>query len=220
MNYERSSGAFLTAAAALTVLVLAAACGINSMPTKDVWFTQHYIIMQDYERSAYRSLNEAGKLAFRDLFWSVRTPDARATYEARLQYVKDNYWKENSRQPWNTDRSRIYLLNGSPASIDVDQNNNWAMSAMEGAATGAAGVSDRSHEDVGANTGEIWTYQYNQNLIQYAFAFVQPNQWRQVQVQFAGNRFLGDFETYSRTVVFGVENPEKYQEEIAKLEKK
>lgn len=56
---------FHAAAVALLTIVFLASCGVNLMPTKDVWYAQHYSIMQDFERSAYRTLSEAGKKSFR-----------------------------------------------------------------------------------------------------------------------------------------------------------
>jgi len=212
----------LSAAGILALLGLAGACGVNSMPTGDVWFTQHYIIMQDFERADYRGLNEEGKAAFHDLFWSYRTPQARAAFEARMQYVMDNYKRENSRQPWNTDRGRIYILNGEPASVEIDQNVNWAMAPVPGSTgmTGAAGTDARDREDLGANRAELWTYPYKDNFIKYGFVFIPPNQWRMAQPPFAGNRYLGEFENYTKEVFFGVEDLDQYKEEIAALPKK
>lgn len=201
----------------LIVLGLAS-CGINTLPTKDVWYTQHYIIMQDFERQAYRGLSDAGKIAFQDLFWKARNPDALGIFAARLESIRKNFWMENSRQPWNTDRARIYLLNGSPTSIDYDQNVDWALTVLPGQSADAS--TDRSNEDIGANRAEIWTYPYDKYLIKYVFVFVQPNRWTMVQSSLVNNQFLGEFESNSRTTVFGIKDPEKYKQEIAALEKK
>jgi GWxTD domain-containing protein len=215
MNHGNMPRTFLALGAIFLTVLAAAGCGINTMPTKDVWFTQHYIIMQDFERSAYRSLSNEGKKAFQELFWSARTQDARSTFDARLEYVKENFWKENSQQPWNTDRSRVYLLNGSPASIDVDQNNSWAISGASSVLTQAT---DRSNEDVAANRAELWIYPYDQYLIKYTFVFVQPYQWKITTT--TGSRYLGDFENYNRNVTFGITDLERYQQALAALEKK
>jgi GWxTD domain-containing protein len=134
-------------------------------------------------------------------------------YQARLDYVIKNYWKENSQQPWNTDRSRVYLLNGSPASIDYDQNVDFA-SALPGQ---MAQATSRSNEDVAANRGEIWTYPSGPNFIRYIFIFVQPNQWKMTAT---GTRYLGELEDYNKTVVFGITDLPKYQQDLAALEKK
>jgi GWxTD domain-containing protein len=207
-----------TGATLLIVLGLAS-CGISMMPTKDVWFTQHYIIMQDFERDAYRTLSEPGKMAFQDLFWKYRSPDSKAAFAARLDYVTKNYWKENSRQPWNTDRSRIFLLHGSPAAIDYDQNVSWAMTVLPGGSGAVA--SDRSAEDLQANRAEIWTYQFDKYLIKYGFVFVVgSSSWKAAMPPTAGNQYRGEFEDYSRKVVFAVTDLAGYKQEIAGLEKK
>ena len=199
-------------AAVLSLLALAA-CGVNTMPTKDAWFTQHYIIMQDFERTAYRALSTEGRKAFQELFWAVRTQDAQAMYRARLDYVIKNFWKENSQQPWNTDRSRVYLLNGSPASIDYDQNVSFAQ-AVGGQ---MAPATDRTNEDVGANRAEVWIYPYDKYFIKYTFAFVQPYQWKITQT--TGNRYLGELETFNKNITFGIVDLEKYKQELADLQK-
>jgi GWxTD domain-containing protein len=206
------AGPFVIAVMAL------ASCGINLMPTKDVWFTQDYIIMQDFERDAYRTLSEPGKIAFHDLFWKYRTADAKGIFEARLDYVKKTFWKENSQQPWNTDRARTYLLNGSPAAIDYDQNIDFALTVLPG--TQSSVSTDRSNEDIQANRAEIWTYQYDKYLIKYVFVFVQPTSWRMVQTALTNNRYLGEFENSSKTETFGISDPAAYKQDIAGLEKK
>lgn len=174
---------FALGAIFLSVLALTAR-GVGAMPKKDAWFTQHYIIMQDFERKAYRALSVDGR-------------------------------KENARQPWNTDRSRVYLLNGSPASIDVDQNANWGSIGLPGEMRQAT---DRTNEDVAANRAEVWTYQYDKYLINYIFAFVQPYQWKITQT--TGNRYLGELEDFNRNVTFGITDLEKYKQDLAALEKK
>lgn len=198
----------------LAILTLPAR-GVSAMPKKDAWFTQHYIIMQDFERKAYRTLSVDGKKAFQELFWAARTSEARAKFQVRLEYVKKNFWKENTRQPWNTDRSRVYLLNGSPASIDVDQNVDFASVVLPGQTVQAT---SRSNEDVGANRAEVWVYPYDNYFIKYTFAFVQPYQWKITQT--TGNRYLGDFENYNKNVTFGIADLEKYKQDLAALDKK
>ena len=47
----------------LSVLALPAR-GVGAIPKKDAWYTQHYIIMQDFERKAYRELSADGRKAF------------------------------------------------------------------------------------------------------------------------------------------------------------
>ena len=209
---------FALGAIFLSVLALAAS-GVGAIPKKDTWYTQHYIIMQDFERKAYRALSVDSRKAFQELFWAARTSDARATFQARLGYVTKNYWKENSQQPWNTDRSRIYLLNGSPAAIDFDQNVSWALTTMP-TGQGGAVATDRSNEDIGANRAEIWTYAYSRYFIKYGFVFVTPNSWRSATPPAAGTQYRQQFEDYSKNVTFGIVDLEKYKQELAGLEKK
>jgi GWxTD domain-containing protein len=186
---------------------------VSAIPKKDAWYTQHYIIMQDFERKAYRALSENGRKAFHELFWAARTTQARANYQIRMDYVMKNFWKENARQPWNTDRSRIYLLNGNPASIEVDQNVDWTM-VPGGQVAQATG---RSNEDLGANRAELWIYSFGQNLIRYIFVFAPPYQWKNAST---GNRYLGELEDYNKNVVFGITNLERYKQDLEGLEKK
>jgi len=201
-----------------TVLVLivgVAAAVAAGIPKKDVWYTQHYFIMQDFERKLYKDLSEEGRKGFQALFWTVRTPEARAKFEARMDFINKNYKPENRSQPWNTDRGRVYLLNGSPASIDYDQNTSWAMTALPGSGSVAT---DRSNEDLGANRAEIWVYPYEQFFIKYTFAFVQPNQWRITQT--TGNRYLGELENYNKNVTFGITDEAAYKQALDGLAKK
>jgi GWxTD domain-containing protein len=207
---KRSSWLVL-ALAGLSVLAVASR-GLGAIPKKDAWYTQHYIIMQDFERKAYRKLSEAGRKGFQELFWAARTSEARAKFEARLDYVKKNFWKENNQQPWNTDRSRVYLLNGSPASIDVDQNVSWA---TIGTPREMRQETDRTNEDVAANRAELWTYPFDKYLVRYIFAFVPPYQWKITAG--TGSRYLGEFETYNRTVTFGIVDLEKYKQVLDEL---
>lgn len=204
------------AAGAFLVLVFLSSCRVQMMPSKDVWYTQQYPIMQDFERTAYRTLSEAGKKEFQDLFWAAREPRSRAIFQDRLSYVLNAFKRENSSQPWNTDRARIYLLNGPPASIDVDQNTSW------GAQIGqpATGAVSRSNEDVGANRAEVWTYSFRKQYIKYAFTFAPPNEWKMSPAVVSGSAFVGELEEYNKTVTFGIRDLEGYRQSLEALEKK
>jgi len=191
-------------------------CSINMIPTKDEWFTKHYIIMQDFERQAYRDLSPAARVEFQKLFWEARDPESKKIFDERMDFVMKTYKRENSRQPWNCDRARIYLLNGSPASIDSKQADDWTTQFGQGV-SGAAGVSDRSNEDISANTAEIWVYQYDKYFVQYAFTFKPPNEWRMAQAQFAGNRYVGALENQSKEITFGILNPIQYTQQVERL---
>lgn len=196
--------------------VLAVSASLSAaIPRKDTWYTQHYIIMQDFERKLYRDLSPEGRKAFQELFWAARTSDAKARFKARLDYVLLNFKTENRKQPWNTDRGRTYLLNGSPASVDYDQNTSWAMAITPGQASESA---SRSNEDLGANRAEIWVYPYDQYFVKYTFAFVQPNQWRRTQT--TGNRYLGELEDFNKAVTFGIVDEAAYKQALDGLDKR
>lgn len=197
----------------LLALVPAGARVSAAIPRKDAWYTQHYMIMQDYERKLYRDLSEEGRKGFQELFWAARTSEARGKFLARMDYIGKNFKPENRKQPWNTDRGRVYLLNGAPASVDYDQNVSFnTQFLMPGQSSDQPG---RSTEDVGGNRAEIWIYPYGQYFIKYTFAFVQPNQWKITQT--TGSRYLGDFETFNKTVTFGVVDEAAYKEALDKL---
>ena len=198
----------------LSVLTLATS-GTAAIPKKDVWYTQHYIILQDFERKLYRTLSEEGRKGFQAIFWAARSPEARGKFAARLDYVIKNFWKENSKQPWNTDRGRTYLLNGAPASVDYDQNVGFAGTMLPGQ---TADTTSRSNEDVGANRAEIWIYPYDKYFIKYTFAFIQPSQWRITQT--TGSRYLGELEDYNKKVTFGIVDEAKYKQQLDALAKK
>ena len=198
-----------------SVLAIAATAAAAAIPKKDVWYTQHYVIMQDFERKLYRDLTEEGRKGFQQLFWAARKTDARVLFDARMEFVMKNYKTENSKQPWNTDRGRILLLNGPPASIDYDQNISFSSTIMPGQTSDAT---SRSGEDVAANRAEVWTYPFDKYFIRYTFYFVQPNQWRITQT--TGSHYLGDLENFNKTVTFGIVDEEKYKQDLALLEKK
>ena len=134
-------------------------------------------------------------------------PKLGGKFKARLEFVIKNFWKENSKQPWNTDRGRTYLLNGAPASIDYDQRVDLASIATR---PGQGLDVASSNEDVGANRAEVWIYPYDQYFIQYTFAFVQPSQWRRTQT--TGSRYLGELETFNKTVTFGIVDEASYKQ--------
>lgn len=205
----------------LSVLALLAmaAPGAAAIPKKDSWYTQHYIIMQEFERKAYRSITVEARKLFQELFWAARTTEAKAKFDARLDYVKKNFWKENSQQPWNTDRARTYLLNGSPAAIDIDQNASWALSALPSGMSGAVTGTDRSNEDVGANRAEVWTYSYDRYFVKYGFIFVQPNSWKPATPPAAGTQYREMLEDFNRDQTFGVVDLEKYKQALVELQK-
>jgi GWxTD domain-containing protein len=201
--------------AAAVFVVLLAGCGMNLVPSRDSWYMQHYIIMQDIERDVYKGLTEEGKLQFQALFWQSRPAESKKIFDRRMDFAVKQFRRENSSQPWNTDRARIYLLNGSPQSVDYKQTDNWQMSAREGA--GNSTMTDRSDEDIQARTAEVWTYQFGDQYILYNFIFDRPKNWKLDIGSFSGNRFLGTFEKENRENTFPIVDLDAYKAELEKL---
>lgn len=207
-----------TGALVLVILILGA-CGASMLPTKDIWYGEHYIIMQDFEREAYKKLSPEAREKFQTLFWEARSPESKMVFMKRLDYVMKAFRKENSHQPWNTDRARIFLLNGNPASVEYRQTDNWAMRVQEGG-TGATGITqERDKEDIQARTAEVWSYPYKGQLIYYVYAFSAPNKWKLAQGTFSGNRFLGALEIRNREQTYGIIDIEQYTKELENLKK-
>jgi GWxTD domain-containing protein len=201
-------------AALLAGVAATAGCSAGLMPTRDAWYTQHYYLMQRYEQDAYKKLSDAAKPQFQALFWEARSPEAKKLFDSRMEFILKTFAKENRSQPWNTDRARIYLLNGSPANIDYKQTP-WTMKTALGGGTGVSGV-DRTNEDVQAMTDEVWTFPSQDHIIEYTFSYTQPNEWR-LQIRPDQNRYLGEFELYNRQKVFGPLNPDEYRVKLEAL---
>lgn len=196
--------------------LLLGGCGMNLIPSHDQWYMQHYIIMQDFERDAYKQLSPEEKPEFQSLFWEARSPEAKAEFAKRLEFVMKAFKRENSANPWNTDRARIYLLNGSPASIEYKQTDDWGVS-MTRDPNQTGSVDDRSKENIQARTAEDWTYQYPKAIIHYIFRFSAPKRWELATASFSGNRYLGEFEIRSRTTTFAINDIETYKGKLGKL---
>jgi GWxTD domain-containing protein len=201
---------------------LLAACGLQMSPSKDPWFAQHYYIMQDFEQQAYKSLGPTAKLEFQKLFWEVRAPQSKLEFDGRMAVINETFKKENARQPWNTDRSRVYLLNGKPAQIEYKQNDAWAVGSggrrPDDPIRGAAGVDDRSGEDVSADTSQEWTYRYESFLVKYIFQFSKPNSYIMRQSgNIEGNRYLGALELQNKLQAYGIVNEKQYKEKLEAL---
>ncbi len=200
---------------------LLAACGLQMSPSKDPWFAQHYYIMQDFEQQAYKSLGPTAKLEFQKLFWEVRAPQSKLEFDGRMAVINETFKKENARQPWNTDRSRVYLLNGKPAQVEYKQNDNWAIGTgrqQNDPAKGAAGVDDRTGEDVSANQAEEWTFRFNNFLVKYVFQFSRPNSWLSRQASnIESNRYLGELELQNKLQTYGIVGEKQYREKIEAL---
>lgn len=198
------------------IFLFSAACGVGMLPSKDSWYAKHYFIMHDFEREIYKKLTDEGRLQFQTLFWEARQPIARENFDARIAYIERVYRTENRSQPWNTDRARVYLLNGPPASIDYRQNTDWATSAVnQPGRSGTQQVSDRSNEDIQANTAEIWIYPYDKYFVNYIFTFSPPNSWKLNPSTYQNNQYLQALENLNKDLTYGIVDEKAYK---AKLE--
>jgi len=204
------------AVAWLSMVVILGGCSINLLPSGDPWYMQHYMIMQDFERSAYKDLTPEAKTKFQNLFWEVRRPESYQEYQRRMEFIMKQFKRENSAQPWNTDRARIFLLNGSPASIEYKQMDAWGISTTRDKAQ-AGSVGDRSGENIQARTGEGWSYSYEKGIVYYVFAFSPPKSWELVQTPFSGNRYIGELEILNRKRTYGIVDRDKYDQALAQL---
>lgn len=203
-------------------LLCLSACSINLLPSKDKWYAEHYIIMQDFEWKVYKELSPAGREQFQALFWKVRAPSAQETFMSRLDYVTKNFKKESSSRPWATDRGRIYLLNGNPVEIRYVDNTNLGgrsvVSTDTAAASGAGRNVDRSKEDIAARMSELWVYPFRGNVITYQFNFVRPKSMK-LSTDMSDSQFRGELELYSRVAVYRILDVKKYLEQLEELKK-
>lgn len=199
------------------------ACSVKLMPSKDPWYAKHYIIMHDFEWAKYNELSPEGKIQFQELFWKVRDPRARATFESRLEYVIKNFKMESRHTPWNTDRGRTYLLNGNPAGVRYATNTDLGGIAVvstrgEGSSVLGGVNIDRSGEDIDARQAELWVYPYGIYRITYEFKFSPPREWRFIP-ELSENSFREELELYNRQVVYGIIDMKKYREQLEELQK-
>lgn len=196
------------------IAMIFASCGISMMPTHDEWYTKHYYIMQDFERDTYKKLSPVARLEFQKVFWEARDPKSKKVFDERMDFVMKTYKRDNARQPWNCDRARIYLLNGPPNDVETTQNTNWAMGVQQGAGSGVSSATDRTNEDISANTQEVWTYRWEIYLVNYVFTFRPPNEWRYTS---GTGRYLGALEIWSKENTYGILNRGEYDMKIEEL---
>jgi len=200
---------------------LLAACGINLIPSKDDWYSMHYYVMQDYEWQAYKQLGPTAKLEFQKIFWTVRSIYAKDEFEKRVEYCMKNYKRENSRQPFNVDKAHVYILNGPPTQIQFVQNNNWGIqSGTPTSANGgqfSTGQSDRTNEDVAANSAEVWTYPIGSRMVNYVFQFRSPNSWNLQQSSTEEGRYRGELELSNKNGFFAVTDVAGYKKKLEEI---
>ena len=189
---------------------------LNALPKKDAWYTMHYFLMQDYERKAYKSLSANGKLEFQKVYWQFRSPAAKEEFDRRMAYIEPTFKVENSSQPWNTDRARIYLLNGRPAGVEQKQNDFWTGQVTPIGAQSNVNQ-DRSGEDIQGRTLEVWSYSFDRRVVQYAFSFSAPNKWVQVQISASGGRYIQGLERQSRAETWGPTDENAYKAKLDEI---
>jgi GWxTD domain-containing protein len=208
----------------ILLILCFSACSVSLMPSKDPWYAKHFYIMQDFEWDIYKELTPEGKAQFQELFWKVRDPKVRALFEQRLEYVTKVFKTESRHTPWNTDRGRVYLLNGNPAEVRYAENTDIGgitvvpTQGEGGGVLGGVNV-DRSGEDIGARQAERWVYPFKSYRITYQFNFSQPNKWK-FSPTIGESSFREELELYCRQVVYGVIDMKKYREQLEMLEKK
>lgn len=188
-------------------------CRVNLIPKVDNWFSQHYVTMQDWERKFYKELSLEGKERFKKIFWESREPDARKIFQRRMDTIEKIFKKENFIQPWNTDRARIFLINGDPQFISYKESDDWYEPRTSGV------FKDREFEDIQSRMQEIWTYQFGRHIIEYRFNFYPPNEWRLDTAAYR-NPFLVEFEKANRDITYGVVDKDYYLKLLSELKKK
>jgi GWxTD domain-containing protein len=197
-----------------------ASCSLQMLPSRDPWYAKHYFIMQNYERETYKKLSDEGRQEFQKLFWQARQPLAKEQFDERISYIERIYKSENRSQPWNTDRGRIYLLNGPPASIDYKQNTDWVMTIDTTTGQSGSQMTERSKEDIQATTAEVWTYPYDKYFVYYIFTFAPPSTWKLSPSSYQNNPYLEGLETLNKDLIFGVVNEEEYKDQLSGLAQK
>ncbi len=202
------------------LVVFVASCSLQMLPSRDPWYAKHYFIMQNYERETYKKLSDEGRQEFQKLFWQARQPLAKEQFDERISYIERIYKSENRSQPWNTDRGRIYLLNGPPASIDYKQNTDWVMTIDTTTGQSGSQMTDRSKEDIQATTAEVWTYPYDKYFVYYIFTFAPPSTWKLSPSTYQNNPYLEGLETLNKDLIFGVVNEEEYKDQLSGLAQK
>jgi GWxTD domain-containing protein len=197
------------------------ACSVGLFPSKDPWYAQHYIIMQDFEWDTYKTLSETAKTQFQELFWKVRDPQAQQIFQSRLKVATESFKKENSSTPWNTDRGRIFLLHGKPAELryveDTSMGGRDYTSTITSPQRAQVNV-DRSGEDIGARMSELWVYPFKGYLINYKFDFSQPRQWK-LSTNMSESAYRDEFELNSRVMTYRIIDVEKYKAQLEELKK-
>jgi GWxTD domain-containing protein len=203
---------------AILFLLCFTACSIKFFPSKDEWYAKHFIIMQDFEQKTYKELSTAGKQKFQELFWMVRDPLAEEIFMGRLDYVIENFKKENHNHPWSTDRGKIYLLNGPPAEI---RHFESAGGVLVGSGRRRGTPVDSGRQDVSGIFFELWiypVYPYKIYRVTYQFSFMPPRQWK-LDIDMPDSTYIGELERYNREETYGIIDVEGYREHLEALKR-
>jgi GWxTD domain-containing protein len=203
----------------LLILAVVAGCGVNLHPIIDDWYALHYFIMQDFEKTAYKDLAVEDRGKFQTMFWDARTSKARQEFQNRLEYVNKFHKNENTIQPWNTDRSRVFLLNGLPDQITetkgFDKNDYRGGAIGGGGATSGFSTVDRSGEDITSMTAVIWQYQHKEQSVRYTFQHATPREFKLLSI----GQFEKEFEQFNKDTLYRIGDKEKYALGLKSLKK-
>jgi len=95
-------------------------------PKYQEWLKLVSYIITDQEREVFLKLKrDADREAFIESFWKMRDPtpgtpenEYKEEIIKRFEYVNTNFKRGSSREGWQTDMGRIYMILGPPASIE------------------------------------------------------------------------------------------------------
>lgn len=195
-------GAFAIFMSAMVLSLMLAGCAQFKSPLRDEWYSQHHFIMGDWEKKIYGQLSADRRLEFQKIFWDSRDPESQLEFWDRLEYVRTVYKVESPQQPWNTDRGRIYLLNGPPQEISFQ--------APPGIKP--LYVGDPGYDDALGIAVEVWSYHYRHRFARYIF------KGRRLQQEAYLNADVRDMERENRRVFFGVTlDSESYRNDLMGL---
>jgi hypothetical protein len=199
------------------LIVLGAVAGVLNALPKDSWYAQHYFLMQDYERKAYKGLSiTAAWNSRRCTGNSVRRPRKRSS-TGRIAYIMPTFKNENSAQPWNTDRA------ASTSSTAGRRAWSRRLTTTGPARSRCPAASQRQpgphREDIQGRTLEIWTYPSERQVVVYGFSFSPPNKWVQAQISASGGRYIQGLEKRSRIETWGPSDEDAYKARLAELKK-
>ena len=192
---------------AIIVCAAVSSCTPTWLPPRDAWLARHFVIMEDFEKTAYTGLRPEGKGRFQTLFWEVRDPGAQDIFEERMALISKAFRRENSARPWDTDRGRIYLLNGPPLEIIYGESLKTVSAPVS---------ADAFEEAVDGISMESWLYLFENVFIVYRFFFRPPNEWR-IGPGTYNDVLLRDLEARSREEFFGIPDIETYRIELEHL---